>query len=304
MNILLTGSNGFLGNHILKKIKIDHKVFTLNRSNSDYNFCLKNEIPVFQNYFDLVIHAAGKAHQVPKTVLESEDFYNTNTIGLSNLLKGISNTSYPKYFIFISSVSVYGLNAGILINEDHPLLATDPYGKSKILAEKLVIDWCIENDIKFTILRLPLLVGDNPPGNLGNMIDGLKKGRYFNINNGLARKSMVMAIDVANWIIQISEFGGIYNLTDGYHPNFSELSINLSNQLNKKKPLNIPLSLAKYISYFGDLLNKIGVNFPLDSKKLIKISSSYTFDDTKAKDTFRWNPTPVLKGFKLKKDVQ
>jgi len=155
--ILLTGSSGFLGQIILNQTGTDY-IKTLNRKNANYSIHLDSEVPVFNESFELVIHSAGKAHLVPKTQTEKQGFFDVNVAGTLNLLKGLENTSLPKAFVFISSVAVYGLETGTLITEDHPLLANDPYGKSKINAERLVLHWCEKNKVICTILRLPLIV--------------------------------------------------------------------------------------------------------------------------------------------------
>jgi nucleoside-diphosphate-sugar epimerase len=281
MNILLTGSSGFLGKEIINQNK-SHLFFSLNRKIGNYKFNLSTTIPDFgHDLFDIVIHAAGKAHSVPKNDLENIAFFDVNVKGTQNLLYSIeSSGKLPIRFIFISTVAVYGLNQGQNINENTPLLAMDPYGLSKIQAEQLVLEWCQKNNVTCTILRLPLLVGENPPGNLGAMIHGIKKGYYFNIAGGLARKSMVLAEDVANILLKASEIGGIYNLTDGYHPNFYELSKAIAKQYGKSKLFNLPFIIAKSIALVGDVL---GAKFPLDSNKLKKITTDLTFDDTKAR---------------------
>lgn len=202
----------------------------------------------------------------------------------------------PKSFVYISSVSVYGLNNGMQINEDQLLLAQDAYGKSKIEAEIIVKEWCVKNNVKCTILRLPLVLGSNAPGNLGKMIHGIKKGYYFNISGGIAQKSMVLSSDIAKFILKAAEVGGTYNLTDGYNPNFKELSHLIAFQLNKKFVPNIPLFLAKLLAFVGD---KIGPIFPINSNNLNKITSTLTFDDSKARKAFGWKPTAVLKGFNI-----
>ncbi|MBC7915293.1 MAG: hypothetical protein H7Y07_14350 [Pyrinomonadaceae bacterium] len=46
----------------------------------------------------------------------------------------------------------------------------------------------------------------------------------------------------------------------------------------------------------GDILGK---RAPINSVKLKKITSDLTFDDSKAREILGWNPTPVLKGFKV-----
>lgn len=295
--ILLTGDNGFLGSHIKKYFTRQFILFqTLNRSNADYKVDLSTTVPVFRINFDLVIHCAGAAHKVPKNQLECDLIYNTNIKSTENLILGLEKIGIPEKFVFISSVSVYGRSRGTLINENDELLASDPYGKSKIICEKIITDWCEKYNVIYTILRLPLLVGSNPPGNLGDMITAIKNNYYFNISHINPRKSMVLAQDVASIILKASEVGGVYNLTDGYHPTFVELSNFISKQLNKGKVLTLPNFFVKLLAKIGDTLIPI---LPINTKKLSKMANDLTFDDTNAKNAFNWHPTKVLDGFKL-----
>ncbi len=291
MEIVVTGANGFLGNTIVNELTSDHSISSLSRSSGDYKISLENEIPNFNKKFDLVIHAAGKAHSVPKTAFEKKQFYDINVLGTQNLLTGIEKIGLPKQFVFISSVAVYGKESGKNINEDFPLLAKDAYGLSKIEAEKIVIEWCASHQVICTILRLPLLVGKNPPGNLGAMIKAINKGYYFNIGGGKSRKSMVLAQDVAVFIPIVAPVGGVYNLTDGVHPDFKELSTKLMRTKNKTRLLNIPLFLAKIMGYVGDVL---GEKAPVNTQKIKKITSDLVFDDAKARNKFGWKPQGVL----------
>ena len=198
---------------------------------------------------DFVIHAAGKAHSIPKTKAEEQLFLDINLAGTNNLLNSLKTlVRSPKYFVFISSVSVYGLEKVINVHEVMPLKAYDAYGLSKILAEKMVKDWCNKNNVICTILRLPLLVGQNPPGNLGAMIRAISKGYYFNVGGGKAKKSMVLFDDVALFIMKIVHVGGTYNLTDGEHPTFEDLSFVIA-----KKKLQFIFFFRKSFGVFGRL---------------------------------------------------
>lgn len=283
--ILVTGASGFLGKIICEEFKSNIK--KLGRLDSNDICCdLSKEIPVLGNY-KLVIHSAGKAHSIPKSEGESNQFYEVNVEGTLNLLRGLEKEILPREFVFISSVAVYGQETGNDISENHQLLAKDPYGLSKIKAEEIIIDWCKLNNVICTILRLPLLVGKNPPGNLGAMIKAISKGYYFNIAEGKAKKSMILAKDVALFISLASSTGGIYNLTDGYDPSFSELS----QMISKKKSFSMPFWLAVLIGKIGNL---IGNKAPLTSLKVKKITSDLTFDDSKARQLFNWKPEPVL----------
>ena len=297
MNLLLTGASGFLGK-IISQSLAGHDIQTLGRDdNSTYKCDLAKGIPAFDKTFNIVIHSAGKAHSVPATEEEKLDFYNVNVTGTKNLLEGLENApALPGSFVFISSVAVYGLETGNNVNEDTPLLAKDPYGDSKIQAEILIHDWCLRNNVTCTVLRLPLTAGPNPPGNLEAMIKGIKSGYYFNISGGKARKSIVLAQDVSAIIPVAARVGGVYNLTDGYHPSFKELSAVIAKQLNKKPPLNLPGYLAKTIAFAGNI---IGDKAPLNSNKLKKITSDLTFDDTKARNLLGWKSAKVLEAFRI-----
>jgi nucleoside-diphosphate-sugar epimerase len=297
MKVLLTGASGFLGRVIQQNLAAaDHEIISLSRHSSLINCDLSYTVPVLPEV-DLIIHLAGKAHSVPKTEVHKQEFFETNVNGTINLLKGLErNTVLPKSFVFISSVAVYGRETGTEISENAPLLAIDAYGKSKIVAEQLIQEWCLKNNVVCTILRLPLVAGPNPPGNLHAMISGLKKGYYVNINSGKARKSIVLAEDVARIIPKAAPIGGIYNLTDGYHPSFYEISLLIAKQLGENKPGNIPDWMAILFARIGDI---IGPKAPINSSKLQKITSELTFDDSSARKELGWKPRPVLKEFHI-----
>ena len=290
MKYLLTGASGFLGKHILD-VLTRTEVNTLGRSEQNDIVCnLGESIPELPQV-DVVIHCAGKAHMIPKTPEEIEDFFKVNTQGTKNLLLALEHLrEKPKQLIFISSVSVYGLDSGEFIKESFPLAGKSPYAESKILAEEAVLTWAEKNNVPAVILRLPLLIGNNPPGNLGKMIRGIKSKKYASINNGRARKSMVLAHDVATLIQNLTFQKGIYNLTDRYHPSFNELEQKISEMFNTKIYLKLPLSLVKILAKLGD---RVSI-FPINSALINKMTLDLTFDDSKAVRELNWSPNKVL----------
>lgn len=298
--VLLTGAKGFLGHYINDHlIEKGYVVETIGRGVGNTISCdLSLKVPQLSNCPDLIIHCAGKAHSIPKSDDEKKEFFDINVMGTKNLLNSLEQMLPGlKSFIFISSVSVYGKDEGFKIDEETPLLAKDPYGLSKIEAEHLILSWCKRKGVICTILRLPLLVGVNPPGNLGAMIKGISGGYYFNIGGGHAKKSMVFAEDVAKIIPIAARVGGIFNLSDGYHPSFKEISTLLAKQLNKRPPINMPYFFAKLIASFGDV---VGDRLPLNSRKLQKIVETLTFDDGRARQKLGWNPSYILGSFNIK----
>ncbi len=294
--LLFTGSNGFLGRNVLPLLeKAGYAVTTLDIAGADLNVDLATDIPRFRQSCDIVLHAAGKAHHIPRNNSERDMFFDINVEGTRHLCEGLERSGLPRAFIFISTVAVYGCEAGENIAEDHPPNGSSPYAVSKIEAERFLADWAASNNIVLTILRPSLIAGSNPPGNLGAMINGIRTGKYMSIAGGKARKSVLMADDIAALTVKAATVGGVYNVCDDHHPCFGELERVISAQLNKTAPRSIPLWLAKSIALAGDCLGR----GPLNSGKLDKITKSLTFSNTKAREQLGWMPLDVLSNFKI-----
>lgn len=298
MNILFTGANGFLGRNLIPNLRKNHTIFTLGLKNSDHQCDLSKEVPNFEKLdIDVVFHAAGKAHSIPKTLDEKKVFFDINEKGTENLCAALEKNKLPSAFIFISTVAVYGLEVGELIHENSPLNGRTPYAQSKINAEFFLKDWCEKNKVKLIILRPSLISGLNPPGNLGDMIKGIKSGKYLNIGKGNAQKSVFYANDFAYIINNVSTINdGVYNVCDSHHPTFYELSEKISLLLGKSKPFSIPFFIAKLLALVGDLM---GSKAPINSLKLSKITNSLTFSNEKIKKELGWEPSDVINNFKI-----
>jgi len=299
MKYLITGASGFLGNYLITNVdKFNHEFITLGRSSFNDIICdLSHKAPEFKkNSIEVVIHAAGKAHCFDKNKNQL-DFEHVNVNGTKNILKALDNQLETiSHFVFISSVSVYGLNTGIMIDENHSLLGSSDYAKSKIKAEKIVRNWGIKHNVPILILRLPLLIGSNPKGNLKRMIDGIKKKRYFSVGGGRAKKSMVLASDVADFIYSNHKSNGVYNLTDGVTHKIRDLEDKIGNYFNVKI-YNLPILLARKLTIF----HKFFYKFPLSKDTLTKITSDLTFSDVKVKNKLNWSPKDSIKFFEIDK---
>lgn len=297
-SLLFTGASGFLGANLEPLFKNNFKTSTLGLCTTDnYNVNLATTVPTFHETFDVVLHAAGKAHMIPNSDEEKEMFFNINYQGTVNLCNALEKSGLPKAFVFISSVAVYGLSEGENITEEHPLNGDSPYALSKISAEEYLADWCNKNNIKLSIIRPALIAGPNPPGNLGTMIKAIKTGIYLSIDGGKARKSVLMVHDIARMLPALIEKGGVYNVCDDSQPSFRELELSISKQLGKKPPISIPYQIAKSMALAGDLLGK---RAPFNSCKLSKITQTLTFSNEKAKRVLGWQPINVINHFKIK----
>lgn len=297
-SILFTGATGFLGSNVLPLLQKNYEVETLALdTNATYNVNLVTDVVKLRHNYDIVLHAAGKAHVIPRTEAEEKLFYDINLEGTKKLCLALEEVGTPKSFIFISTVAVYGCDIGEMITEEHPLDGDSPYAKSKIMAEQFLQEWCKKNNVILTILRPSLIAGKNPPGNLGAMIRGIENGRYLSIAGGVSKKSVMMACDLANVLPLCEEKGGIYNICDDSYPSFHDLEMLISKQLGKKPPLNIPYVLANCLAHIGNLLGK---KAPINSARLEKIVKSLTFSNEKIKRELGFNPTDVLSNFEIR----
>lgn len=297
MKILFTGANGFLGKNVIPLLR--DKLFeikTMGTQHTDYVSDISAPIPSLTEKFDIIFHAAGKAHSIPNNSVEEKVFYEVNFEGTKNLCAALEN-NLPEFFIFISTVAVYGKDFGENISEDSPLKGITPYAKSKILAEEFLLKWSDENNVKLFILRPSLIAGPNAPGNLGAMVSAIKTGKYFNIANGKAEKSIFWVEDFADITLKIiNQKGGIYNVCDDCNYSFKEISLMITQALQKKKPKNIPLIVAKSLAFVGDFM---GRNAPINSLRLKKITDSLTFSNAKMKAELQFEPSNVKDKFQI-----
>ena len=295
--LLFTGASGFLGYNIRPILEKSYDIHTIGLTDDDdIKINMAKEVPPINTHYDVVLHAAGKAHTVPKTEAEKQVFYDVNYQGTINLCTALEKVGVPKSLLFISTVAVYGCEFGDLITEEHPLNGDTPYADSKIMAEKYLTEWCANHGVILGILRPSLLAGRKAPGNLGAMVEGIKKGLYLNIAGGRVKKSILMAEDIARLLPLLEEKGGIYNVCDSYQPTFGEISASVAKQLGKHKPISIPYWMAWCMARVGDLL---GSKAPINSYKLEKMTKSLTFSNDKARKELGWEPLDVLTNYKI-----
>ena len=296
MRALVTGGSGFLGRALVSGLaEQGYDTDVLGRSDASEITCdLAAGVPdLAGRRYDVIVHAAGKAHVVPRTDQEADDFFRVNVGGTQNLIRALD--PLPGAFVLISSASVYGREEGEAIAESEPLGALEPYGASKVAAEAIVAEWGQAQGVRVSMLRLPLVAGPCPPGNLGALIRAIERNRYVHIGGGSTRRSVVLAEDVARALPALARVGGIYNLTDGHHPSFAEIEAALSATLDKRRSPSLPVGLARLGGWAGDAIERVtGHSFPLTSRTVRKMTSSLTLSDERARHAFGWSPRPVL----------
>ncbi|MBA7537051.1 GDP-6-deoxy-D-mannose reductase [subsurface metagenome] len=152
--ILITGSRGFVGSSLVKKLidQNEYKIIEFDIQDGDvatHKFKLEK--------IDHVIHLAGKTY-VPDSWENPYSFYKTNFLGTANILELCRE---HKASITHISAYVYGEPNYLPINEEHPLNGANPYMHSKINAESVCRFYAENYNVPTTIIRPFNLYGPN-----------------------------------------------------------------------------------------------------------------------------------------------
>ena len=131
--LLFSGASGFLGHNVVPILSKQYDITTIGITRHDnIKANIAQEVPSLSEKYDVILHAAGKAHVYPKNQEEIQSFYDVNYEGTVNICKALEKVGLPKSFIFISTLDVYGLAVGECIDETYPKNPKTHYAISKI----------------------------------------------------------------------------------------------------------------------------------------------------------------------------
>lgn len=196
MNIVITGSSGFIGSHLLKLLKEQgHRVICLSKKirkfEDSYTFeeYFNSQINLHIDYF---IHLASPNY----------DYCNDDSLkeGIFDLTSAIVQklSSYNcKNFIYFSSAKVYGEPSlsNIVFTEQSPLNPISDYAKAKYEAEKFIMEQSKNNKFKYIIYRLPVVYGSGMKSNIGTLLYIIRKSLpFFYFKNAYKFKKSFLSI--------------------------------------------------------------------------------------------------------------
>jgi nucleoside-diphosphate-sugar epimerase/glycosyltransferase involved in cell wall biosynthesis len=297
---LVTGASGFIGNEVARLLRErGYLTVALGRSPVKEYRTLQADltrglVDLRNESFRHVYHVAGLAHVEPRA--NDPRFRIVNVEGTRNLLRSLEQCrELPRSFLLVSTVAVYGIEEGTLLDETTERRAADPYGLSKRQAEELVQEWGERHGVLTSIVRLPLVTGAGARGNLRKMAMAMSAGRYLGVGTSAARRSIVRVTDVAEILPKVAATGGVFHLTDGFHPSLAELEGTLATALGRLPPAHMPMPLARSVAWVGDAVETFTRRgMPFNRRTLTKMSSTLTFSDEKAKRELGWKPTNAL----------
>lgn len=322
MNVLLTGGMGYIGSHTaLRLIEQGHQVTifdNLTNSNASVlnsiesisltkpNFVqgdildtaiVENTLNKFK--INAVIHLAG-LKAVGESVLTPLSYYKNNVQGTISLLDAMLSCNIGT-LVFSSSATVYGAPTHLPITEEHPTDPNNPYGRTKLYIEKILMDTAQSNkDWNVINLRYFNPVGSHPSGLIGDSPNGIPNNLMPYINQVASKLRPFLNI-----------FGDDYSTPDGTgvrdYIHIEDLSdahldaLNWIHDLQKDTTTNVSTfnigtglgySVLDIIKAY-EKINNLEIPYRITSRRKGDIASSYA-DPTKANSVLGWKASRTL----------
>ncbi len=268
-SLFLTGDTGFVGRNL---IKLFHSIYEI------VSYQKGSLINIEQ---DVVIHLAGKSHDLKNTSIPDE-YYKVNTELTKSIFDAYS-ASKAKVFITLSSVKAVADEVDGKLLEDSTPNPITHYGKSKLLAEQYILSKPIPDGKRVYILRPCMIYGQGNKGNLNLLYNLVTKGLPWPLGafeNQRSFCSIDNLIFIFKELIEREDIpSGIYNIADDEPLSTNELVELIAKSQNRKpKVWKISPSLIKQIVRICDIFH-----LPLNSERLQKLTSSYVVGNAKIK---------------------
>jgi UDP-glucose 4-epimerase len=178
-NILITGGAGYIGSHTVGQfLKNGYQVVVYDNLSTGFESAIPKGVTFVKGdvldtkslakcmqefHIEAVIHFAAKLI-VPESVAKPALYYHNNVGGMCSLLFACEKSGVKK-IVFSSTAAVYGIpESNKPISELTPTNPINPYGQSKLMAEKVLTDFAAVNDLGFVILRYFNVAGASDDG--------------------------------------------------------------------------------------------------------------------------------------------
>lgn len=241
--ILITGKNSYIGNSLERWLMQESDNYKVNKISLREKSWQEKDFGIY----DVVFHAAGIAH-IKETKKNQQLYFEVNR-DLAFEVAYKAKKDGVKHFIFLSSMSVYGLETGV-IDQNTPLRPKNAYGKSKLEAETL-IESLSDNSFKVSIIRPPMIYGKGCKGNYQKLATLALKTPVFPLVNN--KRSMIHVDNLSEFVKQLidNQDSGVFCPQNEKYVNTSEM-VHLISEVNRKK--------IKLTKTFNPLIKKIQIS--------------------------------------------
>ena len=273
MKVLITGIKGFVATNLSKFFTSEGVYYQAISLRGGWH----NQVSL--DDFDAVIHLAGLAHDLNSKSLE-EDYYNVNSELTKQLYEAYINSSATK-FIFLSSVKAAADSVIGVLKEVDAANPNTIYGKSKLKAERAIIDASLSSEKTYYILRPCMIHGSGNKGNLNLLYNFITRKIPYPLA-AFENKRSFLSIDNLNFVInellKTNDIpSGIYNVADTEPLSTNSVVKIISASVKIKAQLwYVPRSMIRALAKVGDVFS-----LPINSSRLSKLTENYVVSNEK-----------------------
>lgn len=287
MKVLVTGSSGFIGQALVRRLRAEHcEVVGLDKVPAGTTDIVCDILDaeglakaVTGAAPDAVVHLAARIDLDEKTDLSG---YTANIEGVENLVEAVRQTPSVRRAIWTSSQLV--CRVGYVPTSDTDYKADTLYGKSKVRTEEIVRgadgagrEWCLA--------RPTTVWGPGMSAHYQRFLRMIERGHYFHVGQGPLWKSYSYIENIAfqYWRLLSVPAGQIHRRTF-YLADYTPIDLIAWSDAFQRafgsRPIpHLPSSVAWTLAHCGDAVNAIGLKrFPFNSFRLNNVLTQYQFD--------------------------
>jgi UDP-glucose 4-epimerase len=274
MNLLITGSSGFVGSYFINKYKEKYEIKSFSFLKDDFKSLDCSGV-------DVVFYLSALVHQMGGASAEEYERVNvTQTLELARKAK----ENGVRHFVFMSTVKVYGEETDSKYTENSTCNPEDEYGKSKLKAE-LKLQKLEDENFKVSIVRTPIVYGYGVKANIKSLINLVNKVPVLPFGKIENKRSMVYIGNLCHLVEVVIEQqkSGVFLASDDEPLSTSKLIELIAKNLDKKVYLvKIPffktlLKIAKP-SFHKRLYGSLEVDNSITKEKL-GLENPYSVED-------------------------
>jgi UDP-glucose 4-epimerase len=201
---------------------------------------------------DAVAHLAALLHIVNPPPELRKKYEQVNIGGTETVVDAAMRANVRRVLLF-STIAVYGEANGRILNEESPTRPETYYARTKLAAEKIVLDAKGPDGKKLgVVLRLGAVYGSRIKGNYERLTKALARNRFVPVGKGFNRRTLIYDKDVGSAVVlavsHANAAGRIFNVTDGTFHTLNDIIESICSALGRRPPeFSLPIGPTRVL---------------------------------------------------------
>ncbi|MBN3789901.1 SDR family oxidoreductase [Burkholderia sp. Ac-20353] len=297
-HIVVSGANGFVGRALCRlALERGHQVTALVRRPGGCVPGVREWVHAAADFdgidaawpaglrADCVVHLAARVHVMRDEAADPQAAFDATNVAGTLRLAGAARAHGASRFVFASSVkAIAEVDEGVPLAEDVPPRPQDPYGRSKLKAERALAELRAANGLDVVIVRPPLVYGPGVRANFLQMMNAVSRRLPLPLGAVDARRSIVFVDNLADALLRCAvdplAANGCFHVADDDTLSVSAMLRAIGRALGKRAVL-VPVPVA-VLCAAGALAGR--------ADQIDRLTRSLQLDTSHLKDVLAWQP--------------